>query len=410
MPVNGMVGAGIFAAPAVLYASAGDFAPWMFALMALAFFPIVSCFAQLASRFDASGGPQLYAQAAFGPFIGFQAGWMRYASTAAAIAANTHVLVSYLAAIFPAADGATVRPLLVTGFIALFGWVNYIGLRRAVGLLGVFSVGKFLPIIALAAAGLILSPPQSVLALPQFSAVEAAALITFYTFMGFEGLVMAAGEVKRPRQTIPRVLLVSIGLTALLYMLVQWAYGGTVLVLPAGGTDDMPLASMAGALAGNWAALVIAVTAILSIAANTLASFIAAPRLTYGMAENGLLPRIFLHVSPRYLTPDFSILFLAAAAIAFGLSGAFVFLAVAATLSRITSYVICALALPVLRRREIAAGDGCWRAEQWLMPVLAIATCLWVAWQASAAAFLTLGGALLVGSALYFAARQADEI
>lgn len=423
MPINGMVGAGIFAAPAVLYAAAGDFAPWMFALIAVLFFPIVWCFAQLSARFEGSGGPQLYAQAAFGPFIGFQAGWMRYVSTAASIAANTHVLVSYLAALFPAADGPIMRPLLVSGVIVIFGVLNYVGVKKAVATLGVISVGKFLPLLALIVIGLFAAPPEVQLALPDFGVIESVALITFYTFMGFEGLVMAAGEVKRPRKTIPSVLLISIGVTTLLYMLVQWAYIGVENGLGmgggaggvsghGGGEDDMPLANMAGVLVGQWGAVVIAITAILSIAANSLASFITVPRLTYGMAEHGLLPRIFTHISPKYLTPDFSILFLAVAAILFGLTGAFVFLAVASTLSRITSYVLCALALPVLRKREIAKDNQqSWKIAMIAMPIIAIGTCLWVASQASMDAFITLGAALLAGTVLfYIAKRGSDEI
>ena len=403
LPVNGMVGAGIFAAPAVMYAAIGDFAPWMFAIMALLFLPIVWVFAQLASRFDGSGGPQLYAQAAFGPFLGFQAGWLRYVSTAASGAANTHVLVSYLAALFPAADGPVMRPLLVVLILSTFAIINIVGIKRAVAFLGTVTVGKFLPIAGLALAGLVLSPPEFTAALPQFSAVESIALIAFYTFMGFEGVVLSAGEVKQPRRTLPSVLLVSLGLIALLYMAVQWAYIG---VGGGGAEDDMPLATMAGQLAGPWAASVIAVAAVLSITANTFGDVINVPRLTFGMAEHGLLPRAFMHVNARFLTPDVSILALLAWQVGFGLTGAFVFLAVASTLIRIGTYILCALALPALRRREIAKGEGGWSIGFIAMPVIAILTCIWVASQAEMDAFLTLLAAVVIGSVLYFVARR----
>ncbi|MGJ8537382.1 MAG: amino acid permease, partial [Parasphingopyxis sp.] len=79
LPLNGMVGAGIFALPAILYAAVGNFAPWMILLGGILFFPLIFVFASLGRRFDHSGGPMLYGEAAFGPFVGFQAGWMRYA-------------------------------------------------------------------------------------------------------------------------------------------------------------------------------------------------------------------------------------------------------------------------------------------------------------------------------------------
>ena len=403
LPVNGMVGAGIFAAPAVMYAAVGSFAPWMFAIMALLFLPIVWVFAQLARRFDGSGGPQLYAQAAFGPFLGFQAGWLRYVSTAASGAANTHVLVSYLAALFPAADGPVMRPLLVTVILSSFAVINIVGVKRAVAFLGTVTVGKFLPIVGLALVGLVISPPDFSASLPQFSAVESIALITFYTFMGFEGVVLSAGEVKQPRRTLPSVLLASLGLIALLYMAVQWAYIG---VGGGGAEDDMPLATMAGQLAGPWAASVIALAAVLSITANTFGDVINVPRLTFGMAEHGLLPRAFMHVNARFLTPDVSILALLAWQVGFGLTGAFVFLAVASTLIRIATYILCALALPVLRRREIGRGEGGWSAGFIVMPAIAIVTCLWVAAQAGLDAYATLAAAVVIGSVLYFIARR----
>ncbi len=403
MPVNGMVGAGIFAAPAVLYASAGDFAPWMFALMALVFLPIAWCYAKLSSRFDGSGGPQLYAQTAFGPFLGFQAGWMSFASAASSGAANTYVLVAYLAALFPGLADATVQTVLVCAILLLFGWLNYIGIGRAIAALGTFSIGKFLPILGLALIGLVMFPPEVRLALPSFSTVESVALITFYTFMGFEGLATTAGEVKNPRRTIPAALLVSLGIITLLYMLVQWAYIGSA---PAGAGDGgMPLATMAAALVGSWGAAVIADAAVLSIAANTLHGLIYAPRLAFGMAENGLLPRIFAHVSERYRTPDMSIAVNIGASILFALTGAFVFLAVASTLTRIATYVLSSLSLPVIRHREVAGGEWRWSAGYLLMPAISVAACLWVAIQAEARAFLIFGGIFAVGALLYWFAR-----
>lgn len=77
LPVNGMIGAAIFALPALLVTGVGSFAPWMMLVGALLVLPIALVFAALAGRFDAHGGPVLYATQAFGPFLGFQAGWSR---------------------------------------------------------------------------------------------------------------------------------------------------------------------------------------------------------------------------------------------------------------------------------------------------------------------------------------------
>jgi len=403
-----MVGSGIFAIPALVYAGVGEFAPWMFVAVGILFFPIVWCFAQLAARFDESGGPQLYVQAAFGPFLGFQAGWMRYASSAAAAGGNLHVMVSYLAALFPVLEGPVARPVAVLAILWAVMAVNYVGMRSAVRALAAISVLKFLPILALVGAGLLLAPPEFRLALPQFSEAESVVLLVFYTFMGFEGLVISAGEVKSPRRTIPYALMASIGIIALLYMLVQWTYIGVAPALGAGmtGEDVMPLASMAELLAGPWAAGVIVLTAAFSICATTLEAGINTSRVSYAMAENGLLPKVLAHVSPRFHTPDASILLLGGTASLFALSGAFAFLAVASTVSRIVMYLLCAAALPMLRRREMAGGGRGWRLVDIAMPALAIIACLWVARQASVDAFGVLALTVAAGTLLYFLARR----
>ncbi len=79
---------------------------WLLLIAGLGVMLIALCYADLASRFDTSGGPQLYAGAAFGRFVGFQAGWMLYAARAAALAANAHVLAAYAGALWPPLERA----------------------------------------------------------------------------------------------------------------------------------------------------------------------------------------------------------------------------------------------------------------------------------------------------------------
>src|SRR5262245_57267793 len=95
LALNGMIGAAIFGLPGKLDTAVGSFAPWLLLIGGMGVMLIALCYADLASRFEASGGPQLYGNAAFGRFIGFQAGWMLYAARAASLAANAHVLVAY---------------------------------------------------------------------------------------------------------------------------------------------------------------------------------------------------------------------------------------------------------------------------------------------------------------------------
>ncbi len=402
-PVNGMIGSGIFAMPAILVAAVGNFAPWMMLLGALLILPLAWVFAALAMRFDGHGGPVLYANAAFGKFFGFQSGWMRYASGVVAVAANTHVAIAYLAVLFPVLDEPNLRSAATIAFIAFVTLVNLVGMRASVNTLGVMTAIKLVPLAILVVAGLATRDPAVGFSLPEFSGFESVILLTFYAYMAFENANFPAGELRNPRRTIPLALMTTLAAVALFYMLVIWAY---LAIAPDAGGGESALAAAAGEIAGQTGIVVISLAAAFSVAANTLNGGIVVPRMTYGMAEQGTLPAIFAHVSPRLRTPDVSILFYGGVAMLFSLWAGFAALAVASTLSRLVMYLLSALALPVLERRD---GD---KAAWWHLPaaILAAISTIWVASHASAEAWQMLLTIFVVGCGLYFiAVRRAPE-
>lgn len=399
LPINGMIGAAIFALPALLVAQVGSFAPWMMLVGALLVLPLALVFAALAGRFDAHGGPVLYATAAFGPFLGFQAGWTRYASGVVSVAANSHVAIAYLAVLFPALAEPLLKTIAAATFIVAITTINLLGMRASVGVLGVITTGKLVPLAGLVIVGLATRDPAIGFALPNFSAFESVVLLSFYAYTAFENATFAAGETKNPHRTIPLALMTTLAAVTAFYMLVIWAY---LAVGPVGRHEDNALAAAAGMLAGPVGAIAIAVAAVFSIAGNTLGGGIVIPRMTYGMAESGLLPAIFAHISRRFLTPDVSILFFGAVAVTFSLSAGFTTLAAASTLSRLITYLLTALALPVLDRCEATS------APAWHLPVAALAAVatLWVASQASAEAYQIIAVLLMLGCGLYLFARR----
>ncbi len=399
LPVNGMIGAGIFALPATLFLAVGDFAPWMMLLGGLLFLPLTLTFAWLAARFDHSGGPVLYGEAAFGRFVGFQAGWARYASAIVTVAANTHVMVSYLATLFPVLDGEILRPLSVAGFIGFITVVNLFSLRSSVATLGALTAVKLLPLVVLIAAGLFAGEPRSGLVLPQFSDAETVVLLTYYAFIGFEYVVLPAGEMKNPRRDVPLALVAMLGAVTLLYMLVIWAY---IAIDPGAPADAAnPLALAAREAIGQIGAIAIVVAAAFSIGANNFAGGISLPRMTYGMAERGMLPRWFMAVSPRLGTPVNSILFYGGASIAFGLWEGFLVLALAGTLTRLLTYLIAAVALPVIEARE-----GRIDPLHGFVSLLTVISTLWVGTHADAQSWKVFAGLVVAGTLLYFVARR----
>jgi len=82
--LNGTIGAGIFALPAIAVERVGLFSPWLYVICGLLIMLVVLTLSRVASYFRDTGGPVTYATAAFGPFVGFQTGWMLTLSRAAA--------------------------------------------------------------------------------------------------------------------------------------------------------------------------------------------------------------------------------------------------------------------------------------------------------------------------------------
>lgn len=390
---NGAVGAAIFALPATLATDFGGFSPWLFPLVALGAMLVIWPFARSVAAFPESGGPATYGRA-FGRLAGFELGWVYYVARAAAFAANANVLVAYLSRWFPPLEAGAARALTLVALCVALAVANITGVKRALGLLAGLTVLKAVPLVIGAVAAMILfAPLPAPGASPPLSAFETGALLVFYAFVGFENLVVPAGETKRPETTLPRAIWISMGTTTLLYFLVQLAF---VTAFPAGGADpEAPLVDLASRLAGPIGASLLILTAIASVGGNLHGIMTSVPRLTYAMGERGDLPRWFARVNGRFATPANSIAFLALVTAVLAISGSFVWLAVVSTLARMFVYAVTIAALPRAPDRPQLTG------LHWVGGVAGIAVCAWAAAQADAKAWITLGVLAAVGLLLY---------
>ena len=391
LAINGMIGAAIFGLPGKLDAAVGSFAPWLLLLGGFGVMLIALCYADLASRFTESGGPQLYAGAAFGHFVGFQTGWMIYASRIAAMAANATVLAAYAGAIWHPLDG----PLTIIVTITAITLVNVIGIRRAVRTLGGLTMLKLVPLLLIAGLALVLVPIKAPL-WPEMSAVEGVALAALYAFVGFEAATMPAGETREPKRVIPKALLLTVAGVTLFYMLIQLGYSASGI-----GDSNTPLADLAALAIGPAGTLLLGLTAIVSVLANQLSAVTSVPRITSSLADQGMLPRWFGQISPRFATPVNSIATVGVLGIALALTGTFVTLAIISSLSRLFAYLACIAAVP---RLDFMQGRIRW-LRGILHPFVAGALCIWAAAQSEAVEWQAFFAFLFAGSLLYLVAR-----
>ncbi len=405
--LNAMIGAGIFALPGKVAVNAGILSPWLFLVVGVVFLAVVLTFAELASYFRESGGPVLYATYAFGPLAGFGTGWILFLSRMTAFAANANVMATYLGSLFPWFGEGIGRGFVISIVTLGLTYANILGVKDGVRTMGFFTVLKVLPLVLLVLLGL-----QHVTAgtlIPSASTVigdlGGTTLLLIYAYVGFESMAVTAGETSEPRRVLPRALTRTVIGTGILYFLIVLVF---ISVIPEDTYTDATLVDVGRSLAGPVGAIAITLAAVFSIGGNLAGTMIAAPRLIFALAENKLLPAWFGNVHSKYATPDHSILVMGGLAMVMALTGSFVELAVASSLSRMLSYILCIGALPVIRNR--ASDEMKARAYRihggYLVPLVGLAICLWLTAQANAQNWKTVGILLAIGFVLYAVERR----
>lgn len=404
--LNSVIGAGIFALPAEIAARAGVLSPWLFLACGLLVITIVLTYSELASYFRDTGGPVLYTTEAFGPLAGFSTGWIYFLSRMTAFAANTTVLVAYLGSAWPLLAEGPGRALAIVIVGGALTFANYVGVKDGLRTVGLFTLFKILPLLLLILLGLphvgadVLFPAE----LPKIADLGETTQLLIYAFVGFEAATIIAGESSRPRRDLPRALVTTVTATGLFYFLIVLVY---IAVLPGSGGGELTLVDLGRELAGPAGAVVITATAVFSIGGNLASNMLTVPRLTFALAERRLLPDWFGRVHARFRTPGNSIVFLGVLATGFALYGSFGWLAAASSLTRLIVYVLCILALPVIRRRaDTEARARAFRLQGgYLIPAVALVLSLWIAAHATLYSWQVTGTLLLAGGLLYWLAR-----
>lgn len=407
--LNGMIGAGIFALPAIAVARTGLFSPWIYLACALLIMAIVLVFARVASYFQDTGGPVIYATEAFGPFIGFQTGWLLTLSRAAGFAANAHLLVTYAGWFWsPLGDAGFYHTVAVGAVCIVLTAINVIGIRQGMLAIFAFTVMKLLPISLLVFFGIAQTNPEIFTSaqIPPLDSLGETMLIIFYAFMGFESAVIPAGEARNARRDIPLALVRTILAITIFYFLIQVV---TISVAPDIGGSKTPLADVAEILMGTAGAAILTLGAVFSISGNLTASMLSAPRMLYAMGHLGSLPAWFGGIHPRYRTPANSIYLYGLFALVLALSGGFIWLAAMSTVVRLLVYILCIGTLPVLHRK-LGEYQGQFRLYGGLtIPIVALLVSTWLLTHATLKSWLVTGVFLLIGGVLYLVTRGRER-
>ena len=139
-----------------------------------------------------------------------------------------------------------------------------------------------------------------------FGGVMTGVAAVFFAYIGFDALSTTAEECKDPYRTLPRGMIYSLLICTVLYVLLALVLTGMVSYTKLAVGD--PLAFVFGPEGVNipWVSGIIAVSAIIAIATVLLVFQLGQPRLWMAMSRDGLLPKIFSSIHPKFRTPWFS--------------------------------------------------------------------------------------------------------
>lgn len=407
-----VLGAGIYALMGVLASEVGGML-WAPLILALALAMLTAgSYAELVTKYPKAGGAAVFAERAFKhPMVSFLVG---FCMLAAGITSAAGLAIAFSGEYFTTFVDLPVT-LVAVLFLAVVAALNARGIRESMGANLVMTAIELsgLVIVVVAVAYLmtggggdvtrITEGPESV---NTGIAVLGGAIIAFYSFVGFETSANIIEEVKDPSRIYPKALFASLITAGIVYVLVGLA---SAIALPAEDLSDStgPLLAVVESTGIGIPAAVFSLIALIAVANGALLTMIMASRLAYGMAEQGLLPRVLSRVLPKRKTPWVAII--VTTVIAMGLTVIGDLATLAETVVLLLLFVFLSANVSVLILRKDRVDHEHFRVWTFV-PWLGIASCVLLMTQQSALVWMFGGIMIVAGILLYFLAKWSRRV
>jgi APA family basic amino acid/polyamine antiporter len=232
--------------------------------------------------------------------------------------------------------------------------------------------------------------------------VIAAASLVFFAYIGFDIVATAAEETRNPQRDLPRGIIGTLVICTLLYMAVSIVITGMVKYSDPRLASSAPLADAFKTVGADWAARLISLGGICGITTVILVLMLGQARVLFAMARDGLLPRAFATVHPRFGTPWVTTVI---TAVVVAVLAAFVSLEKLSELVNIGTlfaFVVVSIGVIVLRRTRPDL-DRPFKVPgvPWL-PILSVLACLWLMINLPVDTWIRFGVWLAAGLVIYF--------
>jgi amino acid transporter len=333
--VGSIIGADIYVASAFGAGLLGPFSLVVWVVGGVIAIVIALCFAQCAALLPKVGGPYAYAHEAWGPFAGFVVGWSLWLAEWMSLAVFPVAFTQYLMFFFPNLT-LPVQIAVKTLFVLFLILTNIAGVKAAGRTNDVLTLVKLAPLIFFALAGIVYIALNASTAAGNFSpflplglgSFGSALVLIFWAYAGFEISTIPAEEIREPSKTIPKAIVIGISIVTIFYLVTnivlfavrpytQLQFDKAPLAM---ATNNILAQTPLLALVGG---LIVGIGALISVAGSDESGMIGTSRLGYALASDGLFPRAFAKIHPRFKTPYLGIIIQATTALAAAITATF---------------------------------------------------------------------------------------
>jgi APA family basic amino acid/polyamine antiporter len=445
--IGAIIGAGIFAtigtaaAGDALRPGAGPALVLSFAVTGIACGFAALCYAEFAAMVPISGSAYTYSYSTLGELIAWIIGWdliIEYAVGNVAVAiswanyfktfvagfglsipdwlSTDYRTAARIPGLFERAPHLFGVPvvfnILSIGIVALITIILVVGIRGSSRTNTVMVLIKLVILGIFVAIGLKYVKPGNwkPFAPNGWAGIQAGAAVVFFAYIGFDAVSTVAEEVRNPKRDLPIGIIVSLIVCTLVYILVAAVFTGIIpyraLVKMLATRQAEPLTlALQYANIEKWGNLFVGIVAFGSVVAHTavlLVFQLGQPRIFFSMARDGLLPKRFAAVHPRFKTPHVTTIL---TGVAVGVTSMFTSIDEMVDLTNIGTlfaFVLVCTGILILRRREPQRPRAFRTPFVPLTPILGILACIYLMTGLPAITWLRFGGWLIIGITVYF--------
>lgn len=356
MGIAAVVGAGIFSTIGSAAYNGGPGISLLFIITAVTCGFSALCYAEFASRVPIAGSAYTYAYVSFGELVAWIIGWaliLEYTIGNIVVAISwsgyfnnllegfgihlapwlttdpTTAKVAFAEVERALAEGRTLdqtllfvqnawntAPILfgerifvnLPAFIivVLISILTYVGIRESKKTTNFLVIFKVVVILFVIVIGFFYVEPSnwSPFMPNGFEGVLRGVSAVFYAYIGFDAISTTAEECRNPQRDLPRGMIYSLIFCTILYILIAFVLTGMVPFTELRVTD--PLAFVFDRVGQEWIGYIVSISAVVATTSVLLVFQLGQPRIWMSMSRDGLLPKAFSSIHPRYQTPWFS--------------------------------------------------------------------------------------------------------